>query len=75
MGAGDLTDEPTFAKSGKQNSTDLEKLGFSQRSVPRGPQWQYNMITRSSESRRILSGIRIPVSITIYLGDYRPVSL
>ena len=26
MGAGGLTDEPTFAKSGKQNSTDLEKL-------------------------------------------------
>lgn len=74
MGAGGLTDEPTFAKSGKQNSTDLEKtLGFSQRFVPRGPQWLYNMVTRSSESRRSLSGIRIPVSITIYLGDYRPV--
>lgn len=26
MGAGDLTDEPTFTKSGKQNSTDLEEL-------------------------------------------------
>lgn len=25
-GAGGLTDEPTFAKSGKQNSTDLDKL-------------------------------------------------